>query len=39
MTERTPADDPTPDLDHAAWDGRGVVNTTSGPVTGGDDWS
>ncbi|MFJ9188958.1 hypothetical protein ACIRQO_38625 [Streptomyces anulatus] len=28
-----------PDLDDAAWDGRGVVNTKDGPVVGGDDWS
>lgn len=28
------------DLDAAAWDGRGIVNTPSGPVPGPtDDWS
>ncbi|MEU8673014.1 hypothetical protein AB0C71_39705 [Streptomyces anulatus] len=34
-----PHRDDLDDLDDAAWDGRGVVNTKDGPVVGGDDWS
>lgn len=26
------------DLDEALWDGRGIVHTPDGPVTGEDDW-
>lgn len=29
----------TDDLDEALWDGRGVIHTPDGPVTGDDDWS